>query len=496
MESSHFKDYKSRGEGAFVFCGLAALADRAAMQSRPWLDVLTRSMTHELEERMETLAIVVVIAGLALVASLVSFQRGRALKAELATAHEELECFSEIRDLQAKVRQLEADLQDGATQLETLTGALEREAAAIEQKRAELRSVESDVEMQSYGFYAPRYDFETAEVYSRALKENRAEQKALVKDDKAAHCSTNWSVSGSAAKGRKMVRQAKRLMLRAFNGECDAAIARVNYSNVDRIENRIVKAHAAINKLGQSNDIDITPAYLNLKLAELWLTHEHKVKKQEEKEEQQRIKEQMREEQKALKEIEKAQRQAEKEEAQKVAALEKARAQLVDAHGAQLAKLEELVGRMESELQEAIERKARAIARAQLTRSGHVYVISNVGSFGDGVYKIGMTRRLDPQERVKELSGSSVPFGYDVHAMIYCEDAPALEAALHQEFAARRVNMINHRREFFRVSLDEVRTAVAQHHGITTFVTSPEAAEYRQTMAMVNANPEVVSQAS
>lgn len=438
----------------------------------------------------------VVVAGLAVVAAIVFYRRGRALATELTTAREELEQFSEIRDLQARARELETGLQAGAAQMQALADALGREAAAVEEKRAELRSVESAVEMQSYGFYEPRYDYDTAAAYSRALKANRTKQKALVKDDKAAHCSTNWSVSGSAAKGRKMVRQAKRLMLRAFNGECDAAIAKVSYSNVDRIENRIVKAHEAINKLGQSNDIDITVAYLNLKLAELWLTHEHELKKQEEKEEQRRIKEQMREEQKALKEIEKAQKQAEKEEAQKAAALEKARAQLADAHGAQLAKLEELVGRMESELQEALERKARAIARAQLTRSGHVYVISNIGSFGDGVYKIGMTRRLDPQERVKELSGSSVPFGYDVHAMIYCEDAPGLEAALHQEFAARRVNMINHRREFFRVTLDEVRKAVARHHGITTFTTSPEAAEYRQTMAMVSANPEVVSQAS
>ncbi|MEQ9074536.1 MAG: GIY-YIG nuclease family protein [Sandaracinaceae bacterium] len=126
------------------------------------------------------------------------------------------------------------------------------------------------------------------------------------------------------------------------------------------------------------------------------------------------------------------------------------------------------------------------MARAQLTRSGHVYVISNLGSFGEGVYKIGMTRRLEPLIRVKELGDASVPFSFDVHAMIYSEDAPALERALHVEFDGRRVNRVNTRKEFFRVSLAEVRKAVAKHHGVITFVTVAEAEEYWKTVAITN----------
>ena len=141
------------------------------------------------------------------------------------------------------------------------------------------------------------------------------------------------------------------------------------------------------------------------------------------------------------------------------------------------------MAKLENELNEALDRKAKAIARAQLTRSGHVYILSNIGTLGENVYKIGLTRRLDPLERVRELGGASVPFPFDVHAVIYCEDAPKLENTLHKHFAARRVNMVNLRREFFRVSLDEICAAVGEHFRHVSFVTIPEAKQYRQTIA-------------
>jgi hypothetical protein len=150
----------------------------------------------------------------------------------------------------------------------------------------------------------------------------------------------------------------------------------------------------------------------------------------------------------------------------------------------QTERLKTIVDKLEAELKDALERKAKAIARAQLTRSGHVYVLSNLGSFGENVYKIGMTRRLEPLERVDELGDASVPFRYDVHAMIYSKDAPTLEALLHKHFEARRVNMVNPRREFFHVTLDEIREAVHKHFGVITFVTVPEAEEYRKSVAM------------
>jgi hypothetical protein len=143
---------------------------------------------------------------------------------------------------------------------------------------------------------------------------------------------------------------------------------------------------------------------------------------------------------------------------------------------------------LEQQLTQAQQLKQRAISQAQLTRSGHVYVISNIGSFGEDVYKIGMTRRLDPLDRVKELGDASVPFQFDVHAVIYCDDAPKLENTLHRLFHHRRVNRINERKEFFRVSLTEIAQAVLANHGEIEFLHEAEAEEYRKTQAMLSEN--------
>jgi hypothetical protein len=355
----------------------------------------------------------------------------------------------------------------------------------LERARKELESVEEALEIQSFGFYQPRYGFESSAQYVARLKAVRDEQRELIKGNKAAPCDTTWKVGGSAAEGKKMVRQQAKLMLRAFNGECDAAIANVSYDNVTKLEERIRKAYDTINKLGEVQRVFIAQTYYSLKIAELHLVHEHRERIQEEREEQQRIKAQMREEQRVQEEIERARADAERQEQLKEAELTRAQRELAmsAATDQQHAKLESLVTRLETELKEALDRKAKAIARAQLTRSGHVYVLSNIGSFGDGVYKIGMTRRLEPLERVFELGDASVPFPFDVHAMIYSEDAPNLESQLHQEFASRRVNLANHRKEYFRVGLDEIRNAVEKLHATVTFVLVPVAEEYRKTQA-------------
>lgn len=350
--------------------------------------------------------------------------------------------------------------------------------------RAELQAIEEATEIQSFGFYRPRYNFGSAAEYEQRLAWIRDQQKMLLQSERAWHCDAQWKVDGSAAAGRRMVKQAAKLMLRAFNGECDAAIAKARYDNVVKLDERMRKSFDAINKMGEPNKICITPEYGQLKSDELAVVHEHREKVQEEKEEAKRIREEMREEERAREEIERAQADAEKDEARNQAALDKARAQLVEATGKQHEKLEGLIARLETELSEALDRKAKAIARAQLTKSGHVYILSNVGSFGEGIFKIGLTRRLDPYDRVDELGDASVPFRFDVHAIIFSEDAPRLEHALHGEFASRRVNMVNARKEYFRASMDEIRAAVQKHHGLASFVLEAEAEEWRKTNAL------------
>jgi hypothetical protein len=362
--------------------------------------------------------------------------------------------------------------------------------ARLQELQQQLESVEEALEIQSFGFYRPRYGFESSEEYVTRLKQLRETQKESIKTGKATHCDREWKVGGSVSEGKKMIDRIAKLMLRAFNGDCDAAIAKARYDNVTSLEQRVTKAWEEVNKLGESNRVMITRPYYEEKLAELHLVHEHREKVQAEKEEQKRIREQLREEQKAREEIERAQAEAERDEDHNRQALEKAQAELAAsaATDQQHAKLEGLVARLENELKDALDRKAKAIARAQLTRSGHVYILSNVGSFGEGIFKIGLTRRLDPHERVEELGSAAVPFRFDVHAIIFAEDAPALEHALHTEFADRRVNLANPRREYFRVSLDEIRAAVDKHHGLVSFVLAPEAEEWRKTQAMRAAN--------
>jgi hypothetical protein len=376
---------------------------------------------------------------------------------------------------------MESQNRERANELASQLNAIQSE---IESRKKELDLIDEEAEMQSFGIFRSRFDYDHSDKYREAMKQCVKDQKAMVKEKEACVCATTWTVEGSEAKGRTMINRNIKLMLRAVSGECDAIIAKVNHNNVEASEKRIQKCFEVIGKLGDTNQISFSPRYMQLKLQELFLNYEHAAAKQEEKEREREIREAMREEEKAAKEIAKAQESAEKEEASKEAALKKARQQLAAEHGAHNAKLQELVEKLENELSEAIDRKAKAIARAQLTRSGHVYILSNIGTMGEGVFKIGMTRRLEPLDRVKELGDASVPFPFDVHAMIYSEDAPALENALHKHFGDRRVNLVNLRREYFHVTLDEIRDAVAEHYGLVTFRLIPEAEQYRDTKAM------------
>ncbi|WP_225888158.1 GIY-YIG nuclease family protein [Myxococcus xanthus] len=193
----------------------------------------------------------------------------------------------------------------------------------------------------------------------------------------------------------------------------------------------------------------------------------------------------MREEEAAQRELERARLEAEREARRDEEALRKARTEFEKSTGAQQQKLQERIAELERRLAEDLDRQ-RAISQAQLTRTGHVYVISNIGSFGEDVYKVGMTRRLVPMDRIDELGDASVPFEFDVHAIIRTHDAPKLESELHRTFANRRINRINERKEFFRVSLDEIAEAVRKHHGDFELTRVAEAAEYRKSLALID----------
>jgi phage-related minor tail protein len=220
-------------------------------------------------------------------------------------------------------------------------------------------------------------------------------------------------------------------------------------------------------------------------LADLKAEFERIVRAAFEREEQARIKEQIREEQAREREIEQELKRLDRERAAIKAALDKALAEAQDKHS-------EEVERLKARLAEVEEKAKRAISQAQLTKSGHVYVISNIGSFGEGVFKIGMTRRLEPDERIRELSSASVPFPFDVHMMISANDAPTLENALHRELQKCRMNKARPRKEFFRTDIETVRQIVTKNHGEVSYVADPEALEYNQSRSMSDEDSEFI----
>jgi len=275
------------------------------------------------------------------------------------------------------------------------------------------------------------------------------------------------------------------MTLRSFNNECDVSISKVKFNNIVAVEKRILKASEALNKMNVQNKISLSSKYVDLKLEELFLAYEYAGKLEKEKEEQRQIKEQMREEEKARREIVKLKDKVEKEEKHFVQALEKLELQKKDASETKMNELELKIIELKNKLKDVQEQKEDVLNRERNTRAGYVYVISNIGSFGEDIYKIGMTRRLEPMDRVRELGDASVPFRFDVHAMIFSEDAPTLESILHKTFDEKRLNMVNIRKEYFAVNLDDIQKVIEENHDKTVeFTITAIAEEYRETKAL------------
>ncbi|MCC6427292.1 MAG: DUF4041 domain-containing protein [Phycisphaerales bacterium] len=325
---------------------------------------------------------------------------------------------------------------------------------------------------------------ELAEEFSHAdagrhLKEARDHVKGLIKAGLASRCEY---VEVNRREG------AERFVLDAFNGKTDSILSRVRHDNAGKLEQEIKDAFNVVNFGGRAfREARITDQYLAARLQELrWAAVAQELKRREQ-EEQRRVRDQIREEEKARREFERAIRDSAKEEEMLRKAMAKAEAQVAAASADQRAKIEAQLADLRAKLVHAEEKNRRAISMAQQTRKGHVYIISNVGSFGDHVYKIGLTRRLDPLDRIWELGDASVPFDFDVHAMILSEDAPKLENDLHKHFLLKQINKVNYRKEFFRVSLAEIRREL-QNLGIEAkWTMTAEAMEYRETLAIERA---------
>ncbi|MBY4894999.1 DUF4041 domain-containing protein [Rhodobacteraceae bacterium N5(2021)] len=391
----------------------------------------------------------------------------------------EAEAIAEsLKEKYAPITSVEEEVSALAETATEIQKQIDETRSSYSEKRATLKKLEQQVaiydEKLSFaelGIYEPHFEFNDADEYKQEIKRIRDRQKAMVSAKTSTLCPTDWQVDGSRAKGQTMINRQTRLTMRAFNNECEASIANTRWNNVNAMEKRIVNAATQIDKANESMSLRISEQYVSLKLDELHATHEYRERIKIEKQERSEMARAEREEKKLLAEAAAAER--EEERYQKL--LDKARSEV----GVDQGRIAEL----EVALAEAHATSERARAMAEMTKSGYVYIISNIGSFGEDVVKIGLTRRLEPDDRVKELGDASVPFGFDTHAMIYSDEAPALESALHKEFSDQRVNASNLRKEFFRVGLEEVEEAVKRIAPSASFFSDREAQEWHETLS-------------
>ena len=391
-----------------------------------------------------------------------------------------LKDFKDLTDIQSEITRENQKLNEIKAKTNEMALGYKNKRTLYDKLLNGINSLEENLEIISYGLYKPHFDFDTSEEYQKRILTNHQRQKQLLKDKTASACSKEWIVEGDKKKGAEMIARNTKLALRAFNSECDGAILKAKWNNVSKMEDRIEKAYEEINKLVAPLNIKITNKYFSLKLEELHLVYERQEKLYQEREEQKLLREQIKEEEKAMKEFKAAKKAAENEERQCQKSLDEARKKIETVKGEEIIQLKNKILDLEKQVKEAQE-KGRSISLAQVTKSGHVYVISNIGSFGEDVYKIGMTRRQEPKDRIREFE-VAVPFEFDVHALIHSENAPELEAKLHKRFEEKSLNLVNKRKEFYNVSLKEIETAVEELHGKIEFTKIAEAKQYRATL--------------
>lgn len=323
------------------------------------------------------------------------------------------------------------------------------------------------------------YDGLTSEECKNKLTLLKNEEQDLIKSNRYVIV----TVYGSKQEINNNIKQ----IIRCYNSECDNALMNISIKNIDAMRNKINRCFESINKIFLIDGIQLSKRVLEYKLEELNLVYTYELKKEQEREQQKAIKEQMMEEEKVRREIEKQKAKIEKDQTQFLNEVTKLMSYLQKSQNDierqlyvdKIKELEEKLKELETEKENVLEREANA-------RAGFVYVISNIGSFGENIYKIGMTRRLEPMDRIKELSSASVPFEFDVHAMIFSDNAPELETTLHKYFEKQSVNRVNLRKEFFCASLDDIESVVKEKYNNTAeFNRIPVAKEYHQTLSIL-----------
>ena len=352
----------------------------------------------------------------------------------------------------------------------------------IKSKESEIIVLDEELLLESFALYKPKFSFLTSDEYKERLSIIREKQKDLIKNGTAASGNQNLTFNNSASQGKKMANDMIKLLLRSFNNECDYCIEHVKFNNIDTNVKRIEKSFEVINKLGKIMQISLLGEYKKLKIDELFLSFEYQRKKQEEKEAQKKTREELKEQQKLEQEVKLVKEKINKERKHFSQAIKRLEEQVKDTTDSNEKKaIEEKMVEIQTQFEALDDEEKLVDYRLKNAKAGYVYIISNIGSFGENVYKIGMTRRLEPMDRVDELGDASVPFTFDVHALIFSEDAPSLETKLHEHFFNNRVNKLNNRKEFFTANIDEIEKIVKDNYDkIVDFIKEPAAEQYRE----------------
>ncbi|MEX0810315.1 MAG: DUF4041 domain-containing protein [Dongiaceae bacterium] len=408
------------------------------------------------------------------------FMEVQKLRVERDEACRQLEKLGALTVLQLEGRriELEKELSEQAARFaeakSKATFSLDEIQEQLKRSREAIVATDDLALLQEAGVYQYRHPLTDAVAYEKELTSIESQIKAMTrKDGGAVLAATSWTVNGSAAEGRAMVRDFSKLMLRAFNAEADNLVRSLKPYKLSGALSRLKKVADTIERLGKTMHIQISTPYYQLRARELELTADFLQKQAEEKEIERLERERLREERKAQQEIERER-----------ARLEKERQHYENALATLMGKGDEAgILRLREQLNEVDRAIENVDYRAANIRAGYVYLISNIGSFGEKMVKLGMTRRLDPMDRIRELSDASVPFNFDVHALFFSKDAVGIEAAMHERLADVRVNVVNRRREFFRVSPLEVKQHLSDLAGeLLQFQELPEAIEYRQCL--------------
>jgi hypothetical protein len=423
-------------------------------------------------------------------------------KRELATEQLTARAKQAQVDAVAKEKALERKEREAGEQLAAKARQIDAEAIAREQaitrrdqeglERLEVRArnIESEmfakeavIERRAMDLRLRREEFEKQIItYANLSRENVALKRDLQNIDVTLH---KLQLDGDARnKAQQHLDERSNELARRYLRETVKAVGgALNPNNFAACKDRLLNVIARVREIGFTISADEEMQYIS----ELKINYERVVKAALEREEQARIRAQIREEERLRREVERELAQTEREEQAIQAALDQALAEARDQHSAE-------VDLLRAKLAEAQERAQRAISMAQQTKAGNVYVISNIGAFGRGVFKVGMTRRLEPLDRIRELGDASVPFPFDIHMMVSCDDAPSLENALHRALHKSRINRVNPRKEFFRAEFETILQVVRHHHGEVQYTADPEALEFNQSLTMSEADADYVEE--